>query len=191
MIITPTMTTTRGAEGLDRRAFTVSDVERMLEAGILDQDDKFELIGGEIVPMNSQLAPHAQVKARIARALSPFVPADCLIGNDITVRLGDKALFEPDVLVWRPIKGRAFIPLEASLFAAEVADTSMRRDLSKAPEYGLAGLPELWIVDLGARETLVWRRGETGFAAPVHVPFEAPLTPLFAPAATLRMADFE
>lgn len=41
------MQLTREARGLDRRAFTVDEVERMLEAGILDWDDKFELIGGK------------------------------------------------------------------------------------------------------------------------------------------------
>jgi len=182
---------TRGAEGMDRRAFSVSDVERMLEIGVLDRDDKFELIRGEIVPMNAQLAPHAQMKARIVRALAPHVSADCLFGNDITVRLGDKALFEPDVLVWRPIKGRSFIPIEACLFAAEVADTSMIRDLTKAPDYGAAGLPELWIIDLHARETKVYRGGAAGFGASETVPFDAPLAPLFLPSVALRIADFE
>ncbi len=37
---------TRAAEGLDRRRFTVAEVEEMVEAGILDEDERVELIGG-------------------------------------------------------------------------------------------------------------------------------------------------
>lgn len=178
--------TTRGAEGFDRRAFTVEDVERMLEAGILDWDEKFELIRGEIVPMNAQLSFHAQMKGAILQSFVPFVPKGHRIANDVTVRLPD-SLFEPDILVWKPIKQRAFIPLSAALIAVEVADTSMRRDLTKAEDYSAAGLAELWIVDINARETLVYRQGESREV----VPFDTSLSPLFAPSLALTLADLE
>lgn len=178
--------TTRGMEGFDRRAFTVDDVQRMLEAGILDWDEKFELIRGEIVPMNSQLSPHSQMKARILRRLSAATPDDCLIANDVTVRLPN-GLFEPDVLIWNPIKQRAFIPLSAALIAVEVSDTTLRRDLTKSEDYVAGGLGELWIVDLNARETLVFRQAR----ARETVPFNTPLSPLFAPALSLTIAELE
>jgi len=41
---------TQAAEGVPRRAFTVGDVRRMIDAGVLGEDEKFELIEGEIVP---------------------------------------------------------------------------------------------------------------------------------------------
>lgn len=178
--------TTRGMEGFDRRAFSVEDVERMLEAGILDWDEKFELIRGEIVPMNSQLSFNAQMKGAILQCFVPFVPKGHRIANDVTVRLPN-GLFEPDILVWQPIKQRAFIPLSAALIAVEVADTSMRRDLTKAEDYSAAGLAELWIVDLNARETLVYRQG----AAVTAIAFEAALSPLFAPSLSLTIAELE
>ena len=43
--------TTTAAEGLPRRRFTVAEIEAMTAAGILDEDERIELIGGEIVPM--------------------------------------------------------------------------------------------------------------------------------------------
>ena len=45
------LATTRVADGWARRAWTVEDVERMLEAGILREPEPFELIGGELVAM--------------------------------------------------------------------------------------------------------------------------------------------
>jgi hypothetical protein len=38
---------TRAAEGLDRWAFTVAEVERMVEAGVIPPDARIEVIGGE------------------------------------------------------------------------------------------------------------------------------------------------
>ena len=48
---------TRAAEGLSRRRFTVADVEAMVEAGIMDEDERVELVGGELVPMSPKRRP--------------------------------------------------------------------------------------------------------------------------------------
>jgi hypothetical protein len=37
----------RAAGGLPRRAFTVDDIHRMVEAGIFSEDERFELIEGD------------------------------------------------------------------------------------------------------------------------------------------------
>jgi hypothetical protein len=54
---------TRAAEGLDRRAFTVSEVLRMQEAGIFGERERFELIEGEIVRMQAKGPLHETLKA--------------------------------------------------------------------------------------------------------------------------------
>jgi len=59
--------TTRGMDGFDRRAFTVEDLDRMYEAGVLDRDERIELIRGELVPMNAQSTPHGFIKSRLGR----------------------------------------------------------------------------------------------------------------------------
>jgi len=180
---------TRAAEGLPRRAFTVSDVQRMLEAGILDWDEKFELIGGEIVPMPSQLLPHAIFKTRIARWLMAKAPSDLEVVIEPTVTIQDKGLFEPDVVVFesRPI-ARSFLPIAEIRLAIEVADTSLDRDLKKARDYADAGLPELWIVDLNARQTLVFRTENGVWTEKAPVPFDQPIEALCAEGATLLIA---
>ena len=188
-----TVTITRGAEGLGRRAFSVADVERMLDVGVLDRDEKFELIRGEIVPMNAQLAPHAILKSRIGGWFSRRLDeAQFDVAIDVTVRLGGQGLLEPDVLICRKLIQikREYLPIEAALLVVEVADTSLERDRDiKAPDYAQAGLPELWIVDLTARETLVHRLDEKGhWVTPTPVPFDAPLSALFAPSLLLTMS---
>ncbi len=43
---------TSAAEGLPRRRFTVAEVEAMVAAGVMEEDERIELIGGELVPMS-------------------------------------------------------------------------------------------------------------------------------------------
>ena len=59
------------AEGFARRAFTVDEVLRMQEAGILDEDERFELIEGEIVLMQAKNFPHERIKLALIRAFIP------------------------------------------------------------------------------------------------------------------------
>ena len=49
---TPRDRTTQAAEGMLRRRFTVEELEAMVAAGILGEDERIELIGGEVVPMS-------------------------------------------------------------------------------------------------------------------------------------------
>jgi hypothetical protein len=52
---------TTAAEGLPRRRFTVAELEQMVAAGILDEDERIELIGGEIVPMSPRGDQHEKL----------------------------------------------------------------------------------------------------------------------------------
>ena len=89
---------TRAAEGLDRRGFTLAEVEKMIAAGILDADEKFELIDGEIVPTSPQATPHLLMKGRIGRWLAGAAPASLDVIQDATLVLAPKTFLEPDVL---------------------------------------------------------------------------------------------
>jgi hypothetical protein len=56
---------TRAAEGFPRRAFTVDDIRRMIDAQIIGEDEKFELIEGEIVMMASKGIAHEGIKSAL------------------------------------------------------------------------------------------------------------------------------
>src|SRR5690348_1057570 len=58
---------TMAAEGLPRRRFTVAELEAMTEAGILEEDERIELIGGEVVPMSPKGDHHEILKAALNR----------------------------------------------------------------------------------------------------------------------------
>jgi hypothetical protein len=58
---------TSAAEGLPRRRFTVAEVEAMVAAGVMEEDERVELIGGELVPMSPKRIEHEVVKKALLR----------------------------------------------------------------------------------------------------------------------------
>lgn len=57
--------TTQAAEGMPRRLWTLDEIEAMGRAGIISEDERFELIGGEVVPMQAKGGPHEMVKGEL------------------------------------------------------------------------------------------------------------------------------
>jgi Uma2 family endonuclease len=175
---------------LPRRTFTIAEVERMVEAGVLAPDERFELIAGEIAPMSPQRRQHAILRSRIGAWLAARAPAGLEAHQELTVDLVGQ-LFEPDIALVtpQPLDGR-YTPIAEVRLVLEIADTSLARDRDvKAPLYAAAGLAELWIVDLTGRQTLRLRRpGTDGYAEVTSLPFTAPLSPLCAPEVSLTIA---
>lgn len=182
---------TRAAEGMDRRGFTLDDVEKMIAAGVIDADEKFELIDGEIVPMNAQALPHLLMKGRLAWALKSASPPDVDLVQDATVVLGPRTFFDADILAFRANMARRYIEPADVLLAIEVAATSRARDLfAKAPRYGAAGVPELWVVELNEEQTYVFRSaGTAAWGEPTVVGFDEVLSPLFLPDTQIKVSE--
>jgi hypothetical protein len=67
---------TRAAEGFDRRSFTVAEILRMQDAGVISEDENFDLIEGEIAPVQAKIHARELIKSAfnvgIARALPEF-----------------------------------------------------------------------------------------------------------------------
>ena len=96
-------TTTTAAEGLPRRVFTVEDVGRMIEAGILREDERFELVEGEIVIKAAKGIAHERMKSALNIAVVRALPDHLTLGVEITLRLTDTVMLEPDIAVFPPI----------------------------------------------------------------------------------------
>ncbi len=74
---------TRAAEGLPRRRFTVADVEAMVTAGVVNEDERIELIGGELVPMSPRGYQHEVVKVALLRRWYRAAPPDYDLVDEI------------------------------------------------------------------------------------------------------------
>src|ERR1041385_1482821 len=91
---------TRAAEGLPRRAFTVADVRRMIEAGVIREDEKFELIAGEIVPVSPSHDPHERIKSAVILAVTPLLPKDLWFGVESSMYLAEWTFRATDFVVF-------------------------------------------------------------------------------------------
>src|SRR6202163_196110 len=91
---------TTAAEGFPRRAFTVADIARMIEAGIIGEDEKFELIEGEIVMMAAKGIAHERIKSALVIAVVRALPDHLTVGVEVTLRLTDTVMLEPDIAVF-------------------------------------------------------------------------------------------
>lgn len=132
--------------------FTIDDYYRMAEVGILTEDDRVELIDGEIVDMNPIGASHSGHINRVVRVFRQLGVDRALLSVQNPVRLGPRAEPVPDVALLRP-HADAYTsshPTPADVFLlVEVADSSLAYDRQvKAPLYSRHGIQELWIVDL-------------------------------------------
>src|SRR5947209_15015766 len=85
---------TRGAEGLPRWGFTVAEVEAMVRAGILEEDERVELIRGELVPMSPKGSRHEVLKSALMRQWAKLAPDGMQIAQGTTFRLSADTYLE-------------------------------------------------------------------------------------------------
>lgn len=150
---------TRAAEGLARRAFTISDLERMVEAGVIGEDERLELLGGEIVPMSPKGSHHEAIKSALNLHWGRLCPPDFTYVPETGLRLHPLTYLEPDFIVFARTVRLAEVKGPDVLLAVEVADSSLSYDLHRKPKiYAAFGARELWVID--ARRRVVHRHAD-------------------------------
>ena len=149
-----------------RRRFTVDEYECMGRAGILHEDERVELIDGEVIEMPPIGPGHAGDTKQLNQLFSSRLGARAIVSVQDPIRLPPGAEPEPDIalLVPRPDFYRAAHPgPDAVLLIVEVADTSLAYDRDvKVPMYAAAGIPEVWVVDVAGERVLVYREPHAG-----------------------------
>lgn len=184
--------TTRAASGLARRAFTVAEVEAMQRKGIVHPDEKFELVEGEIVPMQAKSPVHELIKETLVRRLHDRLPHDGWVGVERTIYLSDRTALDPDVSLFRAKDKARRIDGPSLLLAIEVAQSSLAFDRGlKARLYARYGVPEYWVVDVKRRSTTnhAGPREDGSWTHTRVVGPDEPLTHPAVPAFALRLAD--
>lgn len=142
------------------RLFTVEEFHKMGEAGILTEDDRVELIQGEIIPMTPIGPRQAACVNTLARLFIQRVPPGVIVHIQNPISLDQHTEVYPDVALLRSRKDRYHnkIPVPADvLLLVEVADTTVAKDQAeKCPLYARHDVPEVWIIDLVKQEMLVY-----------------------------------
>ena len=148
---------TQAADGLPRWRWTLAEFERFVELGILTEDDRVELIGGEIVPMAAKGLAHENVRSDLHLWLVDHLPRSLGVYVELGWRPDSSTYCEPDVLVFpRRFKSVSKVPAAEILLAIEISDTTLKKDLgSKAALYAGLGVREYWVVDAHSLDTYV------------------------------------
>lgn len=144
-----------------RKQFTVAEYHTMLEAGILHEDSRVELIEGEIWQMPPIGSYHAGGVNRLTALLLDLLRGRALVSVQNPVRLSDLSEPQPDFAVLRSRDDyySSQHPAAADvLLLIEVADSSLEFDRGrKANLYARHGIPEVWLQDLRNAALIVLR----------------------------------
>jgi Uma2 family endonuclease len=185
-----TRPTTQAAEGVPRLRWTLAEFERLGELGIFKEDDRIELIGGELVPMSPKGNRHELVRSAILNWLRRNLPDEL----DLHVEPGWRAAgnyCEPDFLIGPICSSPTSVRANEVALLIEVAHWSLKFDTTvKASLYAAAGVRDYWVVNARTLATKVHRAPSMkGYGSVVDVRASKALTPLVVPSLALRLAD--
>jgi Uma2 family endonuclease len=171
--------------------------DRIVEEGILGPDDKVELLAGRLIVAEPKYSPHATGVLLVADVLRRVFTDGWHIRTEAPLALGQFSEPEPDVCVVRgDIRDyRDAHPTHAAV-VVEVAQSSLRLDRTlKKSMYAAGGIADYWILNLVTRVLEVYRepvaltRRRREYRRVVTLGPDESVTPLAAPAASIRVAD--
>lgn len=144
-----------------KKLFTVEDYYKMAEVGILEPQDRVELIQGEIIQMSPIKSFHASVVDTLQDILLFFLRGKAIVRTQNPLFIDNFSEPEPDLTIahFHTHKYRDHHPRPENVhFLIEVADTTLQKDRKlKLPLYAKAGIPEVWIVNLKNHSVEVYR----------------------------------
>jgi Uma2 family endonuclease len=162
---------------LKRWRFTADQYEEMGRVGLLDEDDRVELIDGEIIEMAAIGFGHMIAVNRGNRRLVRLVGERAVVSVQNPIRMGERYQPQPDLVLLRPEYAEARrVPMgQHVLLVVEISDSTLEYDRrTKVPIYARGGVPQTLVADLndrnvtsyvdptpdGYRTTRVYRPGE-------------------------------
>jgi Uma2 family endonuclease len=182
---------TQAAEGVPRWRWTTADLVHLTDLGVFTAEDRFELIGGEIVPMSPVGRRHEVVADELDQYWGPFVTPDIWVTTERQFNLSDDTYCKPDIWV-RPAAIKAPDTRgDTVLLVVEVAQTSLKFDTTtKAALYAAHGVRDYWVINAETLETKVHRQpGPTGYGEIRSISANEQIIPLLVPPLTVRLAD--
>jgi Uma2 family endonuclease len=183
--------TTQAAEGVPRLRWTLAEFERLTELGIFTEDDRIELIGGELVPMSPKGNRHENIKTELLNWFGRRLPENARIAVELGWRPNDETYLEPDLLIYGA-GNRAPVVSPANVhLAVEVAASSLDYDRGhKAKIYAALGVRDYWVIDAVSLTTRVYRGpSQGGYLGVTDVAATEMLTPMLVASLSLRLAD--
>ncbi len=179
----------------DIRRLSVQDYHRMVEVGILDPDERVELIAGQLYQMAAKGSAHSAAMTRISRALSQGLGERALLRFQDPVQLNNDSEPEPDIAVValnpRDYEDHHPIPDEVYLLI-EVSDRTLKRDKTlKARVYAQSNITDYWIWDVSGQQLWVLRHpSSTGYQQEMTLSAADTISPIAFPECIISIASF-
>lgn len=142
------------AHAVPTRRFTAAELDRMVEVGVIGEDEPLELLDGVLELMSPQSAEHAWLLDLVEHELREAYGPAFIVRGQKPLAATEDSRPEPDVAVLRgPLaRYRGRHPSGADVvLVVEVAVSSLERDHRKAAIYARAGVPVCWILDVESR----------------------------------------
>lgn len=181
----------RALETSRQHRFTLDDVLRMQEAGILDDDARVELIEGVLIQMISEGAPHTLAKMRIAKRLIALRQDAYQVFIGSTLTLAPTLALDPDLYLYDAAISLSALNGDNVGLVIEIAAATLAKDLTlKAELYAQHGVRDYWVVDVNT-DTVIVHRGLAGgiYRDVTHHSARDTVTALVLPGVSLCLAD--
>jgi Uma2 family endonuclease len=137
---------------VNRRSFTVAEYERMGQFGIFSEDDRVELVCGEIIEMSPIGERHAACVDALSELLRERLKRSVIVRVQNPIQLDDYSEPQPDIALLKrrdDFYRHAHPRPEDVLIVIEVSDSTLELDRKvKVPLYAGVGIPEAWLVNL-------------------------------------------
>ena len=177
-----------------RRKLTVYEYQRMGEAGILHEDERVELLDGEIFEMPPIGDGHIGRINRLTFIFVRRIGDRAVVSVQNRIRLSDYSEPQPDLVVLRPradFYGTGKAQPDDVLLLVEVAERSLTYDrTTKLPRYAAAVIREVCIVNLIEEHIEVYRdpAGDIYKTRTIHRRSDT-LSPLALPDLIIRVEE--
>jgi len=183
--------TTRVADGVPRLRWTLAEFERLAELGFFTEEDRIELIGGELVPMAPKGNRHELVCGAFHTWLRGNLPAEFDYHPEPGWHADEANYFEPDFLFGPAGFDRTSISPADVLLLVEVAHSSLAFDTTtKAAQYATLGVREFWVVNAVTLATRIHREpSAAGYSQVDILAADERLQALLIQSLALKLAD--
>ena len=177
-----------------RRRLSLTEFHRIGEAGIFREDDRIELIHGEMIEMAPIGSRHAGKVNRLARMLNHAVGTDAIVATQNPIVLPPDNEPQPDIALLKPRTDdyEESLPSAADvLLIIEIAETTLAYDRDvKLPIYAQHGIPEVWLFDLQSGSLAVYLDpASQGYRRLLHPEKIATISPTLLPKVKINLAE--
>jgi Uma2 family endonuclease len=182
---------TASGEGPSRRRFTLAEVEAMVEAGIVGETERVELIDGVVIAMSPKGRRHEIVRLALSHYFSRHCADELVAGSETPLQLSDTVAPEPDLILYPKAILGPDVRGDTVLLVVEVGASSRSYDLViKAGIYASFGVREYWVIDAKTLVTTLHSEPSAqGYGRVREADGTEMIAPLAAPELAVRLAD--